>query len=152
MSTFEDNQGQSAENKTGYLQKMRIFWEKFGEKIILFIGIVLVALVSFEAGFLEGRKSESKPIEINQPACAPCPKSGESAGSGEKAQLGGAKTGTQLNIEDQKCAYVASKNSNKYHLSTCQFAQKIKPENKTCFSSAGEAEGRGFQAAKCCIK
>jgi hypothetical protein len=152
MSTLEPHSDDNIRRGGAYLQKTRIFWKKFGEKIILFVGIVLIALVSFEAGFLEGKKGESKPIEINQPACAPCPKSGESAGSGEKAQSGGAKTGTQLNIEDQKCAYVASKNSNKYHLSTCQFAQKIKAENKTCFSSAGEAEGRGFQAAKCCIK
>ncbi|OGI25509.1 MAG: hypothetical protein A3J76_03575 [Candidatus Moranbacteria bacterium RBG_13_45_13] len=63
-----------------------------------------------------------------------------------------AKTESLIATENQKCAFVASKNSNKYHLPACQFAEKIKPENKICFSSKEEAESRGYIGAKCCIK
>ena len=153
MSTFEPPLGDDIGQKRTYSQKAGDFWQKHGEKTVLLVGIALIALISFEAGYLKGRKNEKRPVEVNQAACAPCPKAEESAGSGEKAQpSGNAKTEKQPSIENQKCAFVASKNSNKYHLPTCQFAQKIKPENKACFSSAEEAESRGYQAAKCCIK
>lgn len=137
-------------------RKIRDFWLKYGEKIILAIGIVLIAVVSFEAGFLKGQKNRKEPVEVNQPACAPCQKveesSNNSASTSSPTQSSQSKIETQLNTDNQKCAFIASKNSNKYHLLTCQWAAKIKPENKICFSSAEEAQKRGYQGAKCCIK
>lgn len=135
-------------------QKIKHFWLKYGEKIILATGIVLIALVSFEAGFLKGQKNQKEPVEVNQATCAPCPKSeGNSTSANNNPQQNNQnKTGIQSNNENQKCAFVASKNSNKYHLASCQWAQKIKLENKICFSSAEEATSRGYQGAKCCIK
>jgi len=136
------------------------FWLKYEKNIVLAIGIILIAAVSFEAGFLHGSKKKQEPIAINKVA------SSEISGSKE-CQAGAAannannpsennKSATSENSappsDNQKCAYVASKNSNKYHLPTCQFAQKIKPENKVCFSSAEEAQKRGYVGAKCCIK
>lgn len=135
MSTFEYGNQNQIHKKPTLSQKIKHFWLKYGEKIILAIGIVLIAMVSFEAGFLKGQKNQKESVVVNQPACAPCP-----------------ETETQLNTENQKCAFVASKNSNKYHLPTCQWANKIKPENKICFSSVEEAQKRGYQPAKCCIK
>jgi len=155
MSTFEHLSQSQNPGKPSFLQKMRHFWLKYGEKVILAVAIVLIALFSFEAGFLKGQKNQKTPVEVNQLACAPCPR-GESSTTGANQNLeqnNQYKTATdQPNLENQKCAFVASKNSNKYHLSTCQLAAKIKPENKICFSSAEEALGRGYQAAKCCVK
>lgn len=136
-------------------QKMKDFWLEYGEKIILAVGIILIALVSFEAGYLKGQKNQKEPVAVNQPSCAPCPKAQENnnaSSANNPASNNQNKTENQPNTENQKCAFVASKNSNKYHLPTCQWAQKIKPENKICFSSKEEAESRGYQGAKCCIK
>jgi len=42
--------------------------------------------------------------------------------------------------------YVGSRNSNKFYLSTCSFAKRIKGKNKVWFESieAGEKEGREY--------
>jgi hypothetical protein len=156
MSTFEDLHQNQTPKKQSFSQKIKDFWLKYGEKVVLTVGIILIALASFEAGFLKGQKNQNEPIEFNQAVCPACPKVEESANSSSNSanpqQTPQSKTGTQMKIDDQKCAFVASKNSNKYHLPTCQFAQKIKPENKVCFSSKEEAESRGYQGAKCCIK
>lgn len=135
------------------------FCLKYEQKIVLAAGIVLIAAVSFEAGYLQGQKNKSEPIVVNKMTTT------------EVASTNASQTQTESNnpikststikspsaenittVDSQKCAYVASKNSNKYHLPTCQYAQNIKPENKVCFSSKEEAESKGYQGAKCCIK
>jgi hypothetical protein len=129
---------------------------KYKEKIVLAASIVLIAAISFEAGFLKGEGNRKEPIVVNQPACAPCPKVEKNANVSADSSLSQSnsqkKVEVQPSVENQECAFVASKNSNKYHLPTCQWAMKIKPENRICFSSKEEAEKRGYQPAKCCIK
>jgi methylphosphotriester-DNA--protein-cysteine methyltransferase len=46
--------------------------------------------------------------------------------------------------------YVGSKNSNKYHKTTCQWAQKIKSENRVTFKTAKDAEKAGYIPCKVC--
>jgi len=136
-------------------QKFLTGWLKHGDKIVLVIGIILIGATSFEAGFLRGQKNQKEPIIINQPAGASCrntENNNNASNTVNPTQNSQTKTENQVATENQKCAFVASKNSNKYHLPTCQWASKIKPENKICFSSAEEAQKRGYQPAKCCIK
>ena len=45
---------------------------------------------------------------------------------------------------------VGSKNSDKYHDSTCTLAQKIKPENMVKFDSAADAVKAGYVPCKRC--
>jgi len=46
--------------------------------------------------------------------------------------------------------YVASKNSNKYHFPSCQWAQRINPSNRVVFKSAREAIQAGYVPCKVC--
>ena len=46
--------------------------------------------------------------------------------------------------------YVASKNSNKYHLATCSVAKKIDPANKVTFKTPEEAIGAGYSPCMMC--
>jgi len=46
--------------------------------------------------------------------------------------------------------YVGSINSNKYHYPSCRYAQQIYPENEIWFSSAAEAQARGYIPCKVC--
>lgn len=46
--------------------------------------------------------------------------------------------------------FVGSINSNKYHYSDCQWAQKIKHENKIWFDSNEDAERAGYRPCKTC--
>lgn len=154
MSTFEDLNQNKIPQKLTFSQKIKGFWLKYEEKIILAIGIILIAGIAFEAGFLQGEKNKKDPVLINKvigsTECAANETNNTAAGNNPPAE----QPSTQnISVPDTKnCPYVASKNSNKYHLASCQFATKIKPENKVCFSSAEEAQKRGFQGAKCCIK
>lgn len=54
------------------------------------------------------------------------------------------------NTISKNCQYIGSKNSNVYHLPDCPGAQRIKEENKICFSSKEEAEKAGYRPAKNC--
>ena len=140
------------------------FWLKYEKKIVLAVGMIFIAAVAFEAGYLHGQKNKQEPVMINKIAnsdeCSAnvqansvVANSNSSLGDSTTAQSDNpARIASQSDAGGQKCAFVASKNSNKYHLATCQWAQKIKPENKICFSSAEEAQKRGYQGAKCCIK
>ena len=51
----------------------------------------------------------------------------------------------------EKCSFVASRKSRKFHLSSCKYGKKIKLENKVCFSSQEEARKAGYQPAKGCL-
>jgi len=135
------------------------FWLKHEQKIILAIGIILIAAISFEAGFLKGQQNKQESVVVNKTTTAAvagasvCPEQAEkSIPINPSVKTASAPTETNATNDNQKCSFVASKNSNKYHLLTCRYAQNIKPENKVCFSSKEEAESRGFQGAKCCIK
>jgi hypothetical protein len=46
--------------------------------------------------------------------------------------------------------FVGSIKSNKYHYPSCQWAQKIKPENEIWFSSSQDARAQGYVPCKVC--
>ena len=50
----------------------------------------------------------------------------------------------------QQTKYVGSKNSNKYHKTTCRFAKSISPSNLIEFTSIKEAEEAGYIPCKVC--
>lgn len=153
MSTFEDQNPDASNTKTAFSQKIKGFWLKYEEKFVLAGGLILIAVIAFEAGFLFGEKNRKEPVVVDK-----------IIRSADLADIGAARAPNEeppknqpatanIAVPDAKdCPFVASKNSNKYHLAACQLAQKIKAENKVCFSSTDEAQKRGFQGAKCCIK
>jgi micrococcal nuclease len=44
----------------------------------------------------------------------------------------------------EKCLFVGSKNSEKYHTPSCKYAKKIKEENLICYKSQSETKGKEF--------
>lgn len=46
--------------------------------------------------------------------------------------------------------YVGSKNSDKYHRPSCEWAKKISPANEVWFSSAADARAKGYVPCKVC--
>ncbi|MEK6698417.1 MAG: Ada metal-binding domain-containing protein [Nitrospirota bacterium] len=50
----------------------------------------------------------------------------------------------------QAAEFWASRKSNKYHYPSCQWAQKIKPQNLIVFSSPEEAIRAGYVPCKVC--
>jgi len=138
--------------------KIKIIWNNHESKIVTFVGLVLVAVVSFEAGILKGQMGEKNPIIIEKPAQSAVlgqESASDSQKEAPKAQnltQEASKTSQKDNMLPQNCAFVGSKNSNKYHLPTCQFAKRIKPENIVCFSSVEDAQKKRYLPDKGCIK
>jgi len=134
--------------------KTKDFWQKYEHKIILIIGFVLVAVISFEGGFLKGQKTVQNPLIIEKPAENTNDNNQTVCGVSQAQNLPSEakKDPNDINALPQTCAFVGSKNSNKYHLPTCRYAKNISPKNLVCFSSKIEAESRGYLPDKNCIK
>ncbi|MFZ2976041.1 MAG: hypothetical protein WA055_05450 [Candidatus Moraniibacteriota bacterium] len=131
--------------------KTRDFWQKYEHKIILIIGFILVAIISFEGGVLKGQKTAQNPLIIEKPA----DNNNQTVCGVSQAQnlpSEAKKDPSEISTLPQTCAFIGSKNSNKYHLPTCRYAKNINPENRVCFSSKIEAESRGYLPDKNCIK
>ena len=116
----------TAMDKNTLKAKTKDFWQKYEHKIILIVGFILVAVISFEGGVLKGQKTAQNPLIIEKPADN---NSQSVCGVSQSQNLPSEpKKSENSAIEQPKdCAFVGSKNSNKYHLPTCQWAQKTNP-------------------------
>jgi hypothetical protein len=134
-------------------EKLLEFWKNNETKIVFLAGLVLVALISFQGGYLKGKTMPESPLVIERPA--------ESQTSAEIASSDQSKVAINTDMqsnnnteisEKKNCAYVGSKNSTKYHLPSCRYAKTIKPENLACFASKEDAQKRGYQPDANCLK
>lgn len=130
--------------------RIKNFWLKYENKIILVAGLILVSVVSFEAGILKGRELKENPIVIEKAADKSVSQASENAPATQNLPKEGENTTSDTKI--QNCAFVGSKNSNKYHLPSCRWAKQIKPENKICFKDENEAKAKGYLPDNNCIK
>lgn len=135
--------------------KIKDFFLKNETKIVLFVGFCLISAISFEFGVLQGQKWQQKPLVIEKPSTIP--QGQETANKGNLEASGAIKTATTPQIavassttpNTANCAYVGSKNSDKFYLPTCSYAKRVKPENLVCFKTADEALGQGRTESKC---
>ena len=108
--------------------------------IVIAVGFVLVAIISFGIGYLTAPGQEKNPIVIENPQNL-------SASAGnvlvnvveDNNQMSGAneKQGSEKGL------LVASKNGKKYYWPWSPLAKKIKPENLIWFKSEAEAQATG---------
>jgi hypothetical protein len=140
------------------LEIVKEFFLKNETKIVLVVGFCLVSAISFEFGFLQGQKWQQKPLVIEKPSDASLQQESASAGNSEpQGTVKGAASTSQANktstsqapANTTNCAFVGSKNSDKYYLPTCSYAKRVKPENLICFKSADEALRQGRTESKC---
>jgi len=100
--------------------------------ILLTIGIILIALISFGAGRLTADSTDKEPIIIQNP------ENSYSASVYQSVK----EQSDEKQIEQG--TFVASKNSNKYHWPNCSAAKRISSENQVWFSSETEAQSTGY--------
>lgn len=138
--------------KNGLFLKIKEFWLKYEPKIILIFALILVAFLAFEAGIIKGQKSSKSALIIEKTVgCTNTPNDPQEVQKTQNLTAG--EVSTRIGEEaPQSCQFVASKNSDKYHKSTCAIGKKIKPENKVCFSTEQEAIDKGLKRAGCCFK
>jgi len=135
--------------------KIKEFFLKNEQKIVLVVAFCLISAISFEFGVLQGQKWQQKPLIIEKPINTPVDtQNAQKEASGElgKAQVTTLQTKATANNPTASmsgCAYVGSRNSNKFYLPTCSYAKRVKPENLVCFKNAEEALAQGRTESKC---
>jgi predicted negative regulator of RcsB-dependent stress response len=123
------------------LHQIKQFVKSNESELILATGVILVSLISFAAGRLTEAPSEKQRISIEN--FASVQSSFQNITSTSSLQ----DTGAKANAAGK---FVASKNSNKYHLPACTGAKRIAEHNKIWFNSKEEAESLGYQPASNC--
>lgn len=140
---------------------------KHENRVILFIGVVLLSLTSYGLGRLSAPQPK-EPIKIEaksgnilkedkqnkEASDSQKPADDEKAGDVTPAIKAETKPAKPISAPSQsqngEGIYVASKNGTKYHLPSCSGAKRIKEENKVWFNSKAEAEQAGYEPAKNC--
>ncbi len=128
-------------------------WEWFKEnqeKVIQILGFGLIFLLGFSFGKNFALNQGLEPIIINEPQVI-------EEGSGKTEEIAPAEEteATQAEKKEEQAVqsassslsgpFVASKNSNKYHLPDDAHAKKIKPENLITFQTEEEARQAGYE-------
>jgi len=136
--------------------KTKKFWEKYEIKIVMATGIVLVSVISFEAGALKGQNWRQEPLIIEKVAESSMLKTADSQNNTAKSSKSAsenlnANVAGASDVAKKDCAFVGSKNSNKYHSPDCRYVKRIKPENIVCFSDEEDAKNKGYIPAGCCV-
>ena len=140
------------DNMSTFFVKIKGFFLEHETKIMLFVGFCLISAISYEFGVLQGQKWQQKPLVIEKPI--ETPKEGviakdEANFVPANVSIGEIPAKTQITAMPSNCAYVGSKNSNKFYLPSCSYAKRIKPENVVCFKSSDQALGQGRTESKC---
>ncbi|HEC30623.1 MAG TPA: hypothetical protein ENI66_01245 [Candidatus Yonathbacteria bacterium] len=120
-----------------FRQKIKGVMRKINtEDVGLILVILLVSFASFGLGRLSNSNTPNPPITIQ----------GASTFNAIANSTQKDSDGTEI----QQGSYVASKNSNKYHLPWCSGAKRISEKNKIWFANKTEAEAAGYTPAGNC--
>lgn len=118
------------------IQVIKKFLTENEDRIILFVGFILVAILSFGAGKLSEVYRPPIPIVFkNAPDCATL-----------TADSNVAAISTDVVKTDGKI--IGNKNSKIYHFPGSASYNKISPENRVYFDTEAEAEKAGYRKTK----
>lgn len=125
------------------------------ERILFVVIVILVSLISFRAGQMKEKELKTSQIEVNISQNKPLTEDDKKAlALGVAAQRKGLTENLEgiSVVEDaskENCKFVGSKNSDKYHTPDCQWATRIKEENRVCFESEEDAKVKGYVPGSC---
>ncbi len=113
-----------------------VFWFVTHEKqILLLIGFIVIALLSFVFGVFKGAELVQSPIIVNKPI-------------GEPIII--KEICANDIITASECIYVGSIKGAKYYPPSCSYAKKISKENLRCFKSDEDAIAKGYTKSTTC--
>lgn len=120
------------------MEKIKSYIRQNEADIFTIILVITVGFLAFGLGKISQMSLEKEPVEILLPAPL------------TQVSNVGLNAVTEASAGLNKGQYVASKNSNKYHLPSCSGAKRISEANKIWFASREEAESRGYTPAGNC--
>jgi hypothetical protein len=128
-------------------------WVKANQnRFLILFGMVLVGGLCFEAGLIQGKLEQKSPLVLSIPESPQIAQVKQPEADATVLATNEVSPGSNdymvpivaRTVESGNCAFVGSKNSNKYHLPSCAVAKRIKPENRRCFTSKEDAERQGY--------
>jgi methylphosphotriester-DNA--protein-cysteine methyltransferase len=128
------------------------------KKIIAYALAVVFALVACSAGISEGAElvASKNSDKYHLAVCATAQKIDAANkitfNTPEDAVKAGYSPCKLCNPPTKTAIFVASRNSDKYHVASCKMAQNISAENKVAFASAEDAKKAGYTPCKACCK
>jgi len=139
---------------------MQNFLKDNQEKIFLLLGFIFVFFTgAFSSYFYFQEQDDRNSITIEDASqdCQDLFKENSinkyinnNSNPNSSAQVKGEQNNLNNTILQNKTGmFVASKNSKIYHLPDCQYAKRIKEENKIYFKSAEEAREKGYSPHSC---
>jgi len=136
------------------MKAFKAFLKDNQERVLFGVVLVLVAIIGFKAGILHERSQVGEEIKVyinNEKRVTEEEK--KAIALGQAVQRKGLTEVAENNSVGkdvvQKCKFVGSKNSDKYHAPTCQWSTRIKEENRVCFESEESAKSQGYQPGSC---
>lgn len=111
-------------------------------KLWLVLAFIMVTGLGFEAGLLKGKTQAPEPLKVTVPATLVSPMI--PLRSAVEVPATSAAVTSSDSVPSTACAFVGSKNSNKYHVPTTRCAKQIKPANQVCFDSVESAAAKGY--------
>lgn len=124
------------------IKQIKLFIKNNQERILFFGIIILVALISFRAGELKEREQQSSDIKVflnNSKELTEEDKKALALGIAVQRK-GLTEDVEEIRVDkdaknEEDCKFIGSKNSDKYHTLDCQWAKRIKEENRVCFKN-----------------
>lgn len=121
---------------------------------------IFISVISFEVGVLQGTEWRQNPVVIEKVPGNQVVKISEKGNClvEETSKVTSQSKSQVLGVTDRKndemnggdaCSYVGSKNSDKIHKKDCQWATRIKEENRVCFSNIEKAQEDGYVPGSC---
>lgn len=128
------------------LSNFKKFVKTYEKDIVLIVGIILIALISFGAGRLTMPKIFQEPMVIEDAfrAATTTNQNLYQTDNSQQSQSGGEEQGNNKPLLTAG-KFVASKNSKYYHWPWSPHAKNIKSENRIWFNSEEEAQKAGYQ-------
>jgi hypothetical protein len=140
---MSENRIQRIQQGIGWVMTERV-------NIARWLGVVLIGLLGYEIGLIQATSRSVSPIVIERPAETVDAPALVTPVSPDTPKPSVAGVATAAPLVTGACPYIGSRNSDKYHLSTCAVAKRIKTENRVCFASPEDARTKGYQAG--CVK
>lgn len=127
------------------IDQIKQFVKSNESEIVLALGVILISLISFAAGRLLAPSPVKQAIYVEQLQASAFQNIIEE----DSMQVSSTNSSNPMRTRKEG-KFVASKNSNKFHLPTCIGARRIAEHNKIWFNSKEEAESLGYEPASNC--
>lgn len=132
---------------------LTVWWKNHGQTVLMVVIVTLASAIAFQFGQIKATNDTKINLTVRDiKNINPAQEEANMAIEALKRQgIDVHKEIEQKKDEKEKCQFIASRNSKKYHTKDCKYGKKIKESNLICFESIEEAKNKGYLPAGGCL-